>query len=114
MKFSSIVIKGEGMGKKLGFPTINLVVPKNFDLADGVYACEVKTNVGIFKGGLHYGFKKTLSPNIRSLEIHLKNFNGDLYGKEVEVEILRFIRENKSFSNIEELKMQIAKDIDAI
>lgn len=114
MKFTARVIRGEGLGRVIGFPTINLEIPDGLNLQDGVYACEVFCETGNFKGGLHFGYKKTVNPKMKTLEIHLKNFSGDLLGKNVSVQIGKYLRPIKKFASIKALVAQLKIDIASI
>lgn len=111
---SGTVIKGLGIGKKLGFPTLNLNparAPKN--LKFGVYVVEVKTSAGDFDGVLHFGPRPTIFAPV-SLEIYCIGLKKNLYGKKIKVFIKRRLRAVKKFKNAEELKRQIKKDISVI
>jgi riboflavin kinase/FMN adenylyltransferase len=114
MKVRGKVIKGQGVGQKIGFPTINIEVDKEFDLDFGVYACKVYTFRGVFRGAMHYGPRRILEIEKPALEVHLFDFEGDLYGQEVKVEIYQRIRPTQNFSHLEDLKRQIALDVEAI
>ena len=89
----SKIIKGEGIGKSIGFRTANLDV-KNLEKANlkkfGVYTCKVKLKEKFYKALLHYGPKKTFNNDI-SAEILIIGFNQDIYGKKLEVEIFNKI-----------------------
>jgi len=114
VQISGFVIKGLGVGKKLGFPTLNLNparAPKK--LKFGVYAVRVKTPVGEFNGVLHYGLRPTISAPI-SLEIYCIGLKRRLYGKKIKVSIKRYLRAIKKFKNAEALKRQIKKDINML
>lgn len=114
LQIFGIVIKGIGIGKKLGFPTLNLNparAPKT--LKFGVYAVEVKTSVGDFNGVLHYGPRPTIGVPV-SLEIYCMGLKKNLYGKRISVLIKRRLRAVKKFKNTGELKRQIKKDIGVI
>ncbi len=108
------VIKGLGLGKKLGFPTLNLNparAPKT--LRFGVYAVQVKTPVGEFNGVLHYGPRPTIGAPV-SLEIYCIGLKRRLYGKRISVIIKKRLRAVKKFKNKTELKRQIKKDINML
>ncbi|MFH1254922.1 MAG: riboflavin kinase [bacterium] len=111
MIFSAKVIKGGGIGKWLGFPTANLDVENlNFGLGHGVYLVKVKLGDKIKEGLMHWGVKKTFGRDV-SCEVFIKNFNQDIYGMIVSVEVMKKIRNVKKFSGAEDLKKQIKKDL---
>lgn len=93
------VIKGRGLGRKLGFPTINL----ERDGENGVFLVKVlidgRNYFGVMHGGEGY-----------SCEIHLFDYEGDAYGKSVSVEVIEKIRDTRRFEKIEDLKRQIEED----
>jgi len=107
------VIQGKKNGRKIGFPTLNLE-PTELNTKSGVYACEVflKNNVKL-RGILHYGKRTTVDQKI-TLEIHLLNFNKNLYGKKIKLKLGQKIREIRKFKNLKELKKQITDDIKKI
>ncbi|MBI4995070.1 riboflavin kinase [Candidatus Peregrinibacteria bacterium] len=111
IQISGAVIKGLGVGKKLGFPTLNLNpsrAPKKMKF--GVYAAQVKTPVGEFNGVLHYGPRPTINAPI-SLEVYCIGLKRRLYGKKIRVFIKKRLRAVKKFKNTEVLKKQIKKDV---
>ena len=110
---TSQVIRGMGKGNALGFPTINLAYGK-LELPFGVYAAKVYTQTGVFFGALHFGPISIFGILKPSLEVHLLDFEGDLYGQKVRVEILKKIRKTKDFSTVESLKKQLADDVKKI
>ncbi|MEJ5339709.1 MAG: bifunctional riboflavin kinase/FAD synthetase [Aquificaceae bacterium] len=105
------VVSGDRRGSSLGFPTANLENTENLCLKEGVYAVRVEDN---FMGVANYGVRPTFGGKRKVLEVHLLDFEGNLKGKEIKVEFLKFIREEKRFSSPEELKRQIAQDISAV
>lgn len=107
------VVKGEGVGRKLGFPTLNLDVVE-VDLDHGVYGAWVKVGDEMFRGAVNYGPRKSFGDVKVGFEVHLLEFEGDLYGEIVEVEVVKKIRDVRKFENIEDLKKQIAKDVDEV
>ena len=112
MRFKSKVIKGRGIGSKIGSPTINLSL-EGLDLkfSYGVYICKVWVRNSLYFGALFFGPRETFSESEPSLEIFLIDFSGNLYGSDVEVEVLDKIREIKRFKSIKKLEEQIKEDI---
>ena len=107
------VQKGKQLGKKIGFPTANIDI-KDYILANpGVYTVRVKKQNGLnyIKGIANLGYRPTFSGKKILLEVHLFNFSENLYNKYLTVEFLKFIRKEKKFKNMGQLKKQIKKDI---
>jgi len=77
MKFESIHIKGKGRGKPMGFPTINLKIPNNFKLKDGIYTAKVTIDSKVFISALHYGPVPTFNEQKKSLEVYLIEVTND-------------------------------------
>ena len=109
----SKVQKGRQMGKKIGFPTCNMdvkdyVVPKL-----GVYAVKIylKKNKKILKGIANIGYRPTFNQKKLLLEVYIFNFSGNLYNKYLTIEFINFIRKEKKFKNINQLKKQINLDL---
>ena len=110
----SRVVRGNGVGKGLGFPTANLKINNYSELKYGVYAVEIhfKNNLtNCFFGIANYGVKPTFSKSEPLLEIHIFDFEKNIYSELIEVTFKFFIREERKFENIEQLKSQISKDI---
>ena len=108
-----IVKKGRQLGKKIGFPTCNIDI-KDYVLAKpGVYAVKVRrrNNYKYLKGIANLGYRPTFNQKKILLEVHLFNFSGNLYNKNLSVEFLKFIRKEKKFNNIKQLKAQIKTDL---
>ena len=107
------VQKGKQLGKKIGFPTANIDI-KDYVLAHpGVYAVRVKmkNNSKIIRGIANLGYRPTFNGKKILLEVHLFNFSGNLYDKDLFVEFLKFIRKEKKFKNVDQLKKQIKTDL---
>jgi riboflavin kinase/FMN adenylyltransferase len=107
------VQKGKQLGKKIGFPTANIDI-KDYVLAcPGVYAVKAKlTNSSkIIKGIANLGYRPTFNGKKILLETHLFNFSGNIYNKDLTVKFLKFIRKEKKFKNINQLKKQIRIDL---
>ena len=108
-----IVQKGRQVGKKIGFPTCNIDI-KDYVLArPGVYAVRVlrKNSSKFIKGIANLGYRPTFNQKKILLEVHLFNFSGNLYNKYLSVEFLKFIRKEKKFNNVNQLKSQIKIDL---
>lgn len=108
------IVYGKQLGRTIGFPTANLQpfsmpgqLPQN-----GVYAGWVYLENGKSRWPcvLNQGKHPTAPEGAPTIEVHLLDFSGDLYGQELEVEYLRFLRPEKKFDSLEALKMQIARD----
>lgn len=107
--FTGKVVVGNKIGRTLGFPTANIEIadPYKLVLPEGIYAARV----GEHTGALYIGKRPTLSPDgNRTIEVHILDFEGDLYGQNLKVEVLDFIRPDKKLDNLEELKHQIDED----
>jgi len=107
------VEKGRKVGKKIGFPTCNIDI-KDYVLAmPGVYAVRVykKNSKSSIKGIANLGYRPTFNQKKLLLEVHLFNFSGNLYNKYLSVEFLRFIRKEKKFKNVKQLRKQIKSDL---
>ncbi len=107
------VQKGRQLGKKIGFPTANINI-KNYILAcPGVYAVRVKRGDknNYLKGIANLGYRPTFKGKKILLEVHLFNFSGNLYNKYLTVEFKKFIRKEKKFKNVEQLRRQIKTDL---
>lgn len=102
---SGRVMRGDGYGRKLGFPTINLELEKKEILPAGVYAGVVILEDKEYRAGI------AVDQN-NKIDAHLLGYNGDAYGKKVIFKIDKFLREYKKFNTEEELISQIKKDLD--
>jgi len=110
---SGLVVKGVERGRTLGFPTANLAVNSNQALpADGVYATRVYVGVSTHKAVVNIGQRPTFGEKDRTIEVYLLDFKGDLYGEEIKVELVERLRAERKFDGVEELKVQISKDVE--
>ena len=107
------VQKGKQLGKKIGFPTANIDIKDYILACPGVYAVRIKmtNNSKIIKGIANLGYRPTFNGKKILLEVHLFNFSGNLYDKDLVVEFLKFIRKEKKFKNVDQLKKQIKTDL---
>lgn len=106
------VRKGDGLGRVLGFPTINQVFPEDHIVPKyGVYASKVFVDGKWYPAVTNVGVRPTVSAASMRSETCILDFSGDLYGKNVEVFLIKYLREEVKFKNLEELAKQIEKDI---
>tara|TARA_B100000900_G_scaffold29298_1_gene22363 strand:- start:1058 stop:1978 length:921 start_codon:yes stop_codon:yes gene_type:complete len=112
-KIEGIVKKGRQVGKKIGFPTCNIDIGDYVLAKPGVYAVKVlrKNNSKYLKGIANLGYRPTFNQKKILLEVHLFNFSGNLYNKLLSVEFLKFIRKEKKFRNVNQLRAQIKTDL---
>ena len=108
-----VVKKGRQVGKKIGFPTCNIDIEDYVLAKPGVYAVRVsiKNSKKYLKGIANLGYRPTFNQKKILLEVHLFNFSGNLYNKLLSVEFLKFIRKEKKFNNVNQLRAQIKKDL---
>jgi riboflavin kinase/FMN adenylyltransferase len=112
---SGNVVIGDKLGRQLGFPTANidttgLVLPPN-----GVYAALTRVEGKLYRVALNIGFRPTVAAGKQlRVEAHLLDFQGELYGKDLEIEINEKLRDEKKFASPEELRQQIARDVAAV
>jgi len=107
------VKKGRQLGKKIGFPTCNIDIKDYVIARPGVYAVKVyQLNKKFFlKGIANLGYRPTFKQKKILLEVNIFNFSGNLYNKDLTIEFIKFIRKEKKFKNINQLKKQIILDI---
>ena len=107
------VQRGRQVGKKIGFPTANIDIKDYILGCPGVYVIKAKLikSSKYLKGIANLGYRPTFSGKKILLEVHLFNFSGNLYDKYLTVKFLRFIRKEKKFKNIDQLKKQIKADL---
>ena len=109
---SGKIVKGQGLGRKLNFPTLNLHVQEEYKLIPktGVYIVKTTIDQKIFFGIMNIGFRPTVNGKNKTIEVHLLDFTGDLYGENMQIEVLKRLRDEQKFSGLEELILQIKKD----
>lgn len=111
-------VKGKGRGKTLGYPTINLLIPRNINLPDGIYGVWVTINNRKILGAMHFGPIPTFGEETKSLEVFLIDIEAydlpKIIKTEVTIEIIGKIRGIKNFSSPEKLSKQISQDVGII
>lgn len=109
---NGIIIKGQQLGRSIGFPTANIHVPHDYKLipADGVYAVEVSVEGNQYMGMLNIGNRPTVNGDARTIEVNIFEFSGDLYDKRVSVFLKSYLRSEVKFEGLESLKAQLEQD----
>ena len=107
-----MIVHGDKRGRELSYPTANMdlknphkIVPKQ-----GVYLVKSNLSNRVVYGMMNIGTKPTFDASMPSIEVHFFDWNGDLYGQAVQVELLKWVREERKFSSVEELQTQIQAD----
>jgi riboflavin kinase/FMN adenylyltransferase len=115
MLFLTKQIRGSGRGHEIGFPTINLVIPNDLDILDGIYAVWIFVDGLKYKGALHYGPIPTFREDEKTMEVHLIGFtDGNIpktEGKDIGIDFVSKIRDVWSFNGKDDLGEQIKIDI---
>ena len=109
---TGIVVEGKNLGEKIGFPTANLHIAETYKLIPktGAYIVKSKIQNKIIFGMMNIGFRPTVSGKNQTIEVHFFNFDSRIYGEKIQIEVLKFLREEHKFDSVEALKMQLAKD----
>jgi len=109
---SGQVVKGQQIGRSLGFPTANIQIAEDYKLLprDGAYAVHAEVNSIQYKAILNIGDRPTVDGQKKTIEAHLIDFEGDLYGQELRVYFQEFLREEKKFESLDALKNQLVVD----
>jgi len=100
-----------GKQRRIGFPTANLSPGKNLIPKNGVYAIRAQTPHGVFNGIVNVGYNPTFDNDRLTIEAHLFNFCGDLYGRDITIYFIKRVRGEKKFSDVPALAKQIERDI---
>lgn len=110
--FTGIVVKGRQLGRTIGFPTANVQVSETYKLipANGVYAVKTFVRGHWYSGMMNIGNRPTVDGIGRTQEVNIFDFDDDIYGETLIVELIDFIRNEQKFNGIDELKEQILKD----
>jgi riboflavin kinase/FMN adenylyltransferase len=111
------VIKGDQIGRKLGFPTANLFIEESYKLipSDGIYAVGVDFKSGetkreSAKGMAYIGHRPTINGMSRNIEVNIFDFKEDIYGETIRLNFLEYMRDDQKFNSLEELKVQLGLD----
>ena len=106
------MIKGDGLGRTIDFPTANLKIDEQYKLLPnkGVYLVRIRYNENDYLGMMNIGNRPTIDGESQTQEVHLFDFNKSIYGDPIKVCFLKKIRDEKKFDSLEELKKQLIKD----
>ncbi|GAB5527998.1 MAG: bifunctional riboflavin kinase/FAD synthetase [Roseivirga sp.] len=109
---SGLVVKGQQLGRTLGFPTANISVKENYKLipADGIYAVKVCNKYRKRDGMLNIGHRPTVGGEHKTIEVHIFDFDDDIYNTEISLEFIDRVREEVRFESVDQLKLQLQKD----
>lgn len=108
------VVRGHGRGRSIGIPTANLKCDDQLILADGVYAARCETGGRTHAVALSIGTLPTFGDSQRQVEAHILSFDANLYDREIDIDVVDWLREQRKFSGVEELKLAIARDVKTI
>lgn len=106
------VVKGDKIGRLMGFPTANLEIDSANKLipAEGIYAVTVHHEHRVYGGMLYIGYRPTVGGKKKSIEVNIFDFDKDIYGESLTIKFLSLIRTDSTFNDLEELKTQLMKD----
>jgi riboflavin kinase/FMN adenylyltransferase len=106
------VVRGDQVGRQLGYPTANIVIDERYKLipSDGIYAARVNVGGEEYDGMAYIGSRPTINGLTRNIEVNIFDFSQDIYNQRIRLEFLHFIRGDMKFSSLDELKAQIALD----
>lgn len=106
------IVKGQGLGRKINFPTVNLEITEDYKLIPlkGVYAVRTRLGNQDICGMMNIGYRPTVGGSDRTIEIHLFDYQGDLYGVRMQFEVLARLRDEKKFESVEALSEQLRRD----
>lgn len=109
---TGMVTKGKGIGRQIGFPTANIHVKEDYKLIpkNGVYVVKIVIDSHIAFGMLNIGTNPTVNGKKTSIEVHIFDFNTDIYDKTIKVELLQRLRNEHKFESVELLQQQLKKD----
>ena len=106
------IVKGKNLGEKIGFPTANLFIEETYKLLPktGSYIVKSEIENQTVYGMMNIGYNPTVKGKKQTIEIHFFNFNKDLYGKKIQIDVLKFLRDEQKFDSVDDLKNQLEND----
>jgi len=114
--FEGVVVKGNQLGRTIGFPTANLATgdPEKLIPENGVYAVNVRLQDKVYLGMMNIGVRPTVGGTSRTIEVNILDFDKDIYGETLKIEVMAYLRGEQKFAGLDALKAQLAKDRDAV
>jgi len=105
-------VRGDQIGRKIGYPTANIVIEERYKLipADGIFAVKVIIDAIVYNGMAYIGSRPTVNGLTRNIEVNIFDFDEEIYNQQIRMEFYNFVRDDMKFSSLDELKAQIAKD----
>ena len=106
------VVKGDKIGRTIGYPTANIFIEETYKLipSDGIYAVTVQMGEDLYKGMAYIGQRPTINGMTRNIEVNIFDFNKEIYGQTIKMSFLEFLRPDVKFTGLETLKEQLKKD----
>ena len=106
------VVRGDQIGRQIGYPTANIVIGESYKLipADGIFAANIIISNQIYKGMAYIGSRPTVNGISRNIEVNIFDFNREIYNEQVKMQFCNFVRRDIKFQNLDELKAQLAQD----
>jgi riboflavin kinase/FMN adenylyltransferase len=106
------VMRGDQIGRTIGYPTANILIEETYKLipSDGIFAVKVYLDGKEYKGMGYIGHRPTINGMTRNTEVNIFDFEGDIYSKDIKMELLHFVRGDIKFESLEQLTAQLAKD----
>jgi riboflavin kinase/FMN adenylyltransferase len=110
------VIRGDQLGRQLGYPTANISVEESYKLipADGIFAVKVKVDGKPYSGMAYIGHRPTVNGMTRNIEVNIFDFNADIYNQQLRMEFLHHVRGDVKFESLDGLVVQLGKDKEAV
>lgn len=113
-KISGIVTRGKGRGRSLGFATANIAYDAKVPIEYGIYACWAEVGGKRFSAAVSVGVNEMFGAKTPTIEAHLLDFSGDIYGENVEIVFVKRVREMERFNTVEALQEQIKNDVEEV
>ncbi|MDR3696167.1 bifunctional riboflavin kinase/FAD synthetase [Mucilaginibacter sp.] len=106
------VVRGDQLGRQIGYPTANIVISETYKLipSHGIFAARVKIDGNVYDGMAYIGSRPTINGLTRNIEVNIFDFDQDIYNRRIQMQFLNFVRDDMKFDSLDELKAQIAKD----
>jgi riboflavin kinase/FMN adenylyltransferase len=106
------VVRGDQLGRQIGYPTANIVISETYKLipSHGIFAARVKIDGKMYDGMAYIGSRPTINGLTRNIEVNIFHFDQDIYNRRIQMQFLNFVRDDMKFDSLDALKTQIAKD----